>query len=490
MQDTSQTWKDLWASGAARLEARAIIGGVEYTDLAAAPVINRALMQSGLSIGNAVSATCTLALRPTQDIPRSAEVMVQCRLVDDAQDSEWLDEGTFYVSRRSRDPVTGVMTLTCYDAMLKANAEYTPTGDWPRPMANMVNEIAGLLGVEIDSRTQIETGSAYTVGLPETGTTINAILCGIAVVHGGNWIITPAGKLRLVPMLSADGAEGATDALDVDGIVGSLRADEPHEVTGLRVAGDDGDTLIGDDTGLVVDVDSPYINLRNSVDLASLLIGLIYQPYTMTQAVYDPAAELGDWVRGGANGEVSSVLNGEIATLGAAFRGDITALELAEVADEYPYIGKAEAMAAQIRRLSIVVADKASVEDLEAVDARLDNLTVSDIKAGIIHSADYETVLIPQVYPAADLYPAEDLWPNYGEQVIRGFAIDFATGQIYGAFYSAQIAQLREAVEALQNSLVYPKAPATAAARMTLYPYTLASVKAASETIKEEEDER
>ena len=163
-------------------------------------------------------------------------------------------------------------------------------------------------------------------------------------------------------------------------------------------------------------------------------------------------------MRGGAGGEIASVLSGEPATLGLAFRGDVTAPEAAELADEYPYIGRGEQTAARLRRLSAVVADKASIEDLEAVSARLDNLTASDIKTGIIHSADYETVDIPMLHPASMLYPAAELFPNYGERVVRGFAIDFSTGQIYGAFYSEQIARLEQAVAALQRSLVYPKA--------------------------------
>ena len=32
MQTTSQLWKTLWASGAARLESMATIAGVDYTD--------------------------------------------------------------------------------------------------------------------------------------------------------------------------------------------------------------------------------------------------------------------------------------------------------------------------------------------------------------------------------------------------------------------------------------------------------------------------
>jgi hypothetical protein len=486
MQTTSALWKSLWASGDARLEAKAIIAGVEYTDITA-PVINRALMQNGLSVGNAVACTCSFTVRGAGTIPRSAEVIIKARLTDGTQTSEWLPCGTFYVSRRRRDAVTGQVELECYDAMLKANATYEATGAWPRAMADVVTEIAALLGVAIDPRTQINTGSAYMVSLPEAWATINNILADIATAHGGNWIITPAGMLRLVPMISASGAASAAEAVEVEGVIGSLTVGATQEVTGIRVAGDDGDTMIGDESGLVVSIDSPYVNETSAAVLGVMLIGQTYQSYTMTQAVYDPAAELGDYLRGGAGGEVNSVLYGEVATLGAAYRANVTALEVAEIADEYPYIGGNEAMAEQVRRLSSVVADKASVEDLEAVDARLDNLSASDIKAGIIHSADYETVDIPLIYPAAALYPATDLFPNYGERVIKGFAVDFATGQIYGAFYSTQIEKLQEAVEALQNSLVYPKAETAPLLRMELYPYNLTSVKTAMEQKEDEE---
>lgn len=71
---------------------------------------------------------------------------------------------------------------------------------------------------------------------------------------------------------------------------------------------------------------------------------------------------------------------------------------------------------------------------------------MSDIKTGIIHSNDYEVRKIPFLYPASDVYPAESTYPSNGETVIKGFAIDFSAGVIYGAFYSDQIAALQEAV--------------------------------------------
>ena len=91
--------------------------------------------------------------------------------------------------------------------------------------------------------------------------------------------------------------------------------------------------------------------------------------------------------------------------------------------------------------------------EINADVVRIINLSVSDIDTGMIHSADYETVVIPKVYPAASLYPAANVFPNNGELVIRGFAIDFATGQIYGAFYSEQIEDLQDAQDEMSGDI-------------------------------------
>lgn len=415
------------------LQSRVTINGTEYIDNITFPTISRTLMQNGLSIGGATSASCRFSILTQNTIPRAATVKVDMRLTDGTSTSEWLPAGTFFISRRTREAVTGLVTLECFDSMLKANAEYEATGNWPRAMSVIVPEIAATLGVEVDARTQIETGDAYMVSLPEQGTTINAILSGIASVHCGNWIITNEGKLRLVPVVSSDGAVN-TGALEVVGVVGALNVEATQTVTGLRVTTDDGDTIIGDDTGIVVDVNSPYINEDNVSDLRAKLIGQNYQGYAISQAIYDPAAEVGDYVRAGADNEVMSVIYGETVTLGMAFRGDLTALAVEEISDEYPYIGASDSLSKQIRRLSVVVADKATIEDLNATNAKLDHLDVSDITSGLIHSANYQTVVIPMIYPATTLYPASTLYPNIGEMVTHGFAIDFATGQIYGNF--------------------------------------------------------
>ena len=336
MQTTSATWKQLWAVGAP-LEARAVIAGTE-TPLAAAPVITRAAMQERLSVGNVASASLALAVRAAGTIPRSAAVAVGARLNDGETASEWLPMGTFYISRRTQDPVTGVTALECYDALLKANAVWTPSeGAWPRTMAAVLAELLALLNMTLDSRTAVPSGASSVMGRPAEGATIRDVLGTIAQAGGGNWIVTPEGRLRLLPLVDGAGAEAATeDALDVAGVVGGMGVVPAGTITGVRCAADGGAILIGDDTGIVVDVSlAPLI----AADMAEMLIGLRYQAYSLTGAVCDPAAELGDYVRAGANGEVASALYGARIVLGRACRGDLAAPEAGEVTDEYPYIG-------------------------------------------------------------------------------------------------------------------------------------------------------
>ena len=365
MQTTSATWKQLWAAGAP-LDARAVIAGTEVP-LAAAPAITRAAMQDRLAVGNVASAALALAVRATGTIPRSAAVAIEARLNDGVTASEWLSMGTFYISRRSRDPVTGVTALECYDALLKANAVWTPSaGAWPRTMAAVLAELLTLLDMALDSRTVVPSGASFVISQPAEGTTIRDVLGTIAQAGGGNWIVTPEGKLRLLPLVdSAEAGEATEDVLDVAGVVGGMSVVPAGTITGVRCTADGSVALIGDDTGIVVDVSlTPLI----AADMADMLIGQRYQAYTLTGAVCDPAAELGDYVRAGANGEVASALYGARMVLGRACRGDIAAPDAGEVTDEYPYIG------GNARTLALA---KAYVN--QAVDALDDELTQQEI---------------------------------------------------------------------------------------------------------------
>ena len=334
MQTTSQTWQSLFATGA-RLEARATIGETVYSGHGiTAPVIYRALMGDALGAGNAVSASCSLSLRAPGTVAKAAAVAVEMRLTDGSTSSEWLPAGTFYVSRRSLDPVSGRLTLECYDALLKANALWEPSaGSWPRSMASVAAELATLLGVQQDSRNVIHTGTLYQITEPAAGATVRDVLAQIGAAHGGNWIITPANELRLVPV------PGGGGAVTVLGVLGGMGAGPVGAISGVRCVVDGQTWLTGDETGAV-------LALNNGIgawcaQVGEDLIGQRWQAFALSSAVYDPAVELGDTVTAGANGEAVGPLCRETVTLGALPRGDIAAPGTEEAADEYPYIGQA-----------------------------------------------------------------------------------------------------------------------------------------------------
>lgn len=496
MQSRSTLWRELAAGGAFRLESVADIGGVEYASISA-PVINRALLSDALSVGNCVSATLQFSLLTSHSIPKSARIVIRQRLTDDVQYSEWLPAGTFFVSKRTADPVSGLLTFQCYDSMLKANAPYSVTvageSGFPKPMSDCITEIAARMGVEVDARTwdHIKTEPGYVVPLP-IGLSMLKVLGYIAGVNGGNFIITPNNKLRFVPLLSSVNAAGAPDSerVNVAGIIGKLNLGDSLTVSRVSISNGKETFTAGNDTGFAVNFPTnPYATQPICDVLYEMLAGLVYSPYTIEKGVYDPAAELGDYVI--SKDDVRSVLYSETVSLNMAFRGDISAPSKAEMEDEYPYTGIAgqiEGVEDELRELITVVADKASIADLSAVYAAIQNLSVEDIKTGIIHSNDYTVKTVPFLYPTLNHlppYPADIIYPSRftnpfsvesiailepyfgdydgktfpggltypsnGETVIKGFAIDFSTGVIYGAFYSDQIAALQAEVDEINS---------------------------------------
>lgn len=338
MQTTSAIWDALWASGTATLDAVAVIGGVEYTDISA-PLITRGTMQGQLSVGNVVSACCALSVRAASSaIPRSATVQIKHRLVsaDGATVSEWLPAGTFYISRRRVDPINGVVILECYDALLKSNEDMPtlPGVTYPISMTVAAQTIAQIIGMDIDARTVIQTGAEYIISAPTAGTTMRDILATIAGANAGNWIMSPAGKLRLVPVV--DVTETASP-LAVSGVIGGIQIGDAGVVTGVRREDEDGNQiLIGTDGGIIVDVG---LSAPLALAASEILIGQVYQPYAMTGAVYSPAAEIGDPVDADGTGTVIGVLYNETASFGPAYRGDISAPGATEYSNEYPFIG-------------------------------------------------------------------------------------------------------------------------------------------------------
>ena len=149
-------------------------------------------------------------------------------------------------------------------------------------MTSVASEIAGKIGAQIDARTTIRSGAGYMVGDPGD-LTMREVLGYIAAAHAGNWIMTPAGKLRLVPLVSAAGAASATaNAIDVAAVTGEMSLQAAGTVTGVRYTAEDEPVVLGDETGIVIDAD---VGATIASALYDDLVGMTYQTYRLTGVV-------------------------------------------------------------------------------------------------------------------------------------------------------------------------------------------------------------
>lgn len=311
--------------------------------------IERNLLENTAEVGNATAAVLTLEINQGETIPKRAKVVVQYRLMLDDARTDYIPKGTYWINTREKDG--RYLKLTCYDAMLMAQQDYlgdVTADDWPQQETACVTEIAQRIGVEIDPRTQIGTGDNHQVSMP-VGRTMREVLEQIAAANGGNWCITPAGKLLLVPFA------GTGDVLPA--VSGAPDCGDVQAITGVRVVRNDTDTplLAGDETGTVLEVENENGTQALADELAQKLAGLQYAPYTCDQRYIDPVAEAGDKI---TVGSVVCVAYNIKESLGPSHYADLEApAEAGELEEEYPYQSTAERVKKQLGTVTASVAE-------------------------------------------------------------------------------------------------------------------------------------
>jgi len=353
MISTSTLYKNIFATQNHSVEWVITINGTDYgMDKIAAdvggghslPHIHRQVFTGNApSIGGCVSATFECSIfEASANVPRMATVVPKYRLLTELQTSEWITLGTFYIDTRSVDEINGILDLSCYDSMLKADgaegktyADLTAFDEWPQDMDDVVDEICDIIGVTLDSRTTIHSGTGYQVEYPND-LTMREVLGYIAVHHAGNFTITPDNKLRLVPLT------GNSDTLSLGTNTAQLHtAPAFSEWSKVTVYWADGEAYEAEEesaSGRELVCESPWATQETANGILNAISGTTYRPYNGSGSFIDLALEVGDKVTVGYTGE-------EITA--PAFTIDVTAevLEVAgiaaegeqEVDHEYPY---------------------------------------------------------------------------------------------------------------------------------------------------------
>ena len=306
------------ADPAHRKEWQAKINGTVYGEDS---LINGSIRQinqlyGDALIGNACSGQLDLSLRKVNpgDIPRMAKVELEYRLINSTLQSAWVPKGTFWINTREEDPLMNTVTLHCVDAMMFGEQDFIPedsnlplwNNETMRTVANMcvqkINASTTGVNVVFDNPNDIQNTAPYILNAPPVGYTVRQILSGIAAAHGGNFIITPQNHLRFIPLIPTN------TEVDIQTNVSNFTISKKYEAFGQVVfnfESDDGSTV----SALYPDVDKPdgpvietkMLGMTNSgyattiaQNVYNTIKTYLYSPYKASDAILDPAMELGD----------------------------------------------------------------------------------------------------------------------------------------------------------------------------------------------------
>lgn len=350
MKQTTQSYKDIFANPNHWAEHQVTINGVTYGMDAIVKLSTPGQLfdTSGPGIGSAVSREMELEFMPRGTIPAAAKCVVKTRIgaIDEAtgfeQWSTWIPMGEFYIDSRAYDETGEVMKVHCYDAMLKTEYVYLDKhmdsdsgASWPKQAREVYQNISADIGV---------TGSADVIQaipaswvMPYPGNkTARDLLREIAVALGGNFVVNDSGLLACVRL-----KKSTTVAQDLKLNVGALeRGIDSGAFTKVRITGIQGvegvtEYTAGSDTGLTIEGECPWGTQAIADSVLSTIAGWVYRPYTASEALLDPAVEIGDTVK--INGWTSMV-----AKLDRNFDkmcdATLSAPEDEELNHEYPYV--------------------------------------------------------------------------------------------------------------------------------------------------------
>lgn len=173
---------------------------------------------------------------------------------------------------------------------------------------------------------------------PETGSSVGSLTQKIypVVDHEFNRIVTADGFTLVYDQTGA--VEAAQGIVHVPMVRGKVATGRRLKVSKVTMTDEEGNSFFkGDDTGFEIAVDNcPYSCQGICNDLYSMLNGIEYEPFTATDALFDPAAELGDQVKIGD--QVHSSIYSMDATFDIGYANTISAPTNTEATRQYPYL--------------------------------------------------------------------------------------------------------------------------------------------------------
>lgn len=182
------------------------------------------------------------------------------------------------------------------------------------------------------------SGGSGEIQTPETGSSVGSLTQKIypVVDHEFNRIVTADGFTLVYDQTGA--VEAAQGIVHVPMVRGKVTTGRRLKVSKVTMTDEEGNSFSkGDDTGFEITVNNcPYSCQGICNDLYSMLNGIEYEPFTATDALFDPATELGDQVKIGD--QVHSSIYSMDATFDIGYANTISAPTNTEATRQYPYL--------------------------------------------------------------------------------------------------------------------------------------------------------
>lgn len=221
------------------------------------------------------------------------------------------------------------------EGMLRLVTLTAPPTETYRIVDDSYNDIITGDGYALAWKLSSGSGEAQT---PETGSGVGSLVPMVypVVDHEFNRIVTADGFTLVYDKTGAIEAEQGL--IHVPFVRGPIITGKRLVVSKVTMTDEEGNSYSqGDDSGFEITVDNcPYSCQGICNDLYSILHGIEYEPFTATDAVFDPATELGDQVKIGD--QVHSSIYSMEATLDIGYANTISAPTNTEATRQYPYL--------------------------------------------------------------------------------------------------------------------------------------------------------
>lgn len=325
-----------------------------------------------LSVGNTIASQLDLTMWDVTFDP-SYPIVVQFRAISDTAQSAWYTKGTFYIDTIETSPYSENTKVTAFDAMLKSEVLYMPSGRWTATTDEIVlNRILADMGVTLASATRtLISGSPKTLtpspNIGIDGTTDREMLAAIGSMRGGNWRINASNQLELV-IASASPANTA----NIGDAVGEMDASPVETVTKAKVTVSNQEVYLAPPlpllttqalqeilthnnapiqviaslyesywnqlSGVSIDATAPIYGDQSLVNtLLTQFSGKSYYPYTATNAYVDPKYETGDGI---IIKDVTSIIASQTINIDPLAASELEFKGKATIDSLYPYVSK------------------------------------------------------------------------------------------------------------------------------------------------------